>query len=106
VIGTGSLVVAVGARGAGQRFGPPRTPAGLSAKAAALGLRTRQDVDREFAAAREGWGGGTDYHCPFCDRDFWSRSGARRHMRSRAHPVPRWDWYGPHRPAGPAGAPR
>ena len=67
VTGTGSLVVAVGARGAGQRFGPAPGPAGLSAKAAALGLRTRQDVDREFAAARQGWSGGTDYHCPFCD---------------------------------------
>ena len=58
---TGTLVVAVGARGAGQRFGPAPGPAGLSAKAAALGLRTRQDVDREFAAARQGWSRGTDY---------------------------------------------
>ena len=92
---TGQLVVSVGARGSGQRFGPALAPAGLSAKAAALGLRTRQDADREYAAARQGWSGGTDYHCPFCDRDFWSDSGARKHMRTNAHPVLRWDWYGP-----------
>ena len=92
---TGTVIDAVGARGAGQRFGPTPGPAGLSAKAAALGLRTRQDVEREFAAARQGWSGGTDYHCPFCDRGFWSASGARKHMRAKAHPVLRWDWYGP-----------
>jgi hypothetical protein len=91
----GILVVAVGARGSGQRFGPASPPAGLSAKAAALGLRTRQDVDREFAATKQGWSRGTDYHCPFCDKDFWSASGARKHMRTKAHPVLRWDWYGP-----------
>lgn len=92
---TGTLIVAVGARGAGQRFGPAPPPAGLSARAVALGLWTQQELDREFAAARRGWSGGTDYHCPFCDRDFWSASGARKHMRAKAHPVLRWDWYGP-----------
>ena len=40
--GTGSLVVAVGARGAGQRFEPAAGPARFSAEAPALGLRTRR----------------------------------------------------------------
>ena len=92
---TGIPVAAVGARGAGQRFGPAPGPAEISTKAAALGLRTRRDVNRELAAARQGWGGGADYHCPFCDKDFWSASGTRKHMRTRAHPVLRWDWYRP-----------
>jgi hypothetical protein len=65
----------------------------LSAKARRLGLETRADVEREFAAAKTGWSTGTAYHCPFCDTDFWSASGARKHMRTREHPVLRWDWY-------------
>jgi hypothetical protein len=92
----GRAVVAVGARGSGERFGPPVAPgAGLSARAAALGLRTRQDVEGEFAAAKRGWSKGTDYHCPFCNRDFHSRSGASKHMRQNRHPVLRLDWYEP-----------
>jgi hypothetical protein len=92
----GRSVVAVRARGSGRRFGPPVAPvAGLSAKAAGLGLRTRQDVEREFAAAKRGWSTGTEYHCPFCDRDFRSRSGASKHMRKTRHPVLRFDWYEP-----------
>jgi hypothetical protein len=65
----------------------------LSAKAQRLGLETRDDVEREFAEAKQGWSKGTEYHCPFCDRDFWSSSGARKHMKTRGHPVLRWDWY-------------
>ena len=29
----------------------------------------------------------------FCDKDFWSPSGARKHMKTQDHPVLRWDWY-------------
>jgi hypothetical protein len=65
----------------------------LSEKARRLGLETRADVEREFAAAKRGWSRGTAYHCPFCDTDFWSASGARKHMQARGHPVLRWDWY-------------
>jgi hypothetical protein len=65
----------------------------LSEKARRLGLETRADVEREFAAAKTGWSTGTAYHCPFCDTDFWSASGARKHMQTRGHPVLRWDWY-------------
>lgn len=90
---SGPTVVAVGARGAGQRFGVSGAPVTLSAKARALGLRTRQDVEREYAAARDGHSRGTDYHCPFCDADMWSWSGASKHMREKRHPVLRWDWY-------------
>jgi hypothetical protein len=65
----------------------------LSEKARRLGLETRTDVEREFHDAKRGWSRGTLYHCPFCDRDFWSASGARKHMQSRGHAVLRWDWY-------------
>ena len=65
----------------------------LSERARRLGLETRADVEQEFAAARQGWTRGTAYHCPFCDTDFGSASGARQHMRARGHPVLRWDWY-------------
>lgn len=70
---------------------PPKST--LSAKAQALGLSTREDVEREFKEAKTGWSQGTDYHCPFCDVDFWSVSGARKHMKTQEHPVLRMDWY-------------
>ena len=44
-------------------------------------------------AAKSGWSKGTLYHCPFCDVDLWSPSGARKHMKTQDHPVLRWDWY-------------
>src|SRR5262249_14235659 len=45
-----------------------RTPV-LSVKAQRLGLESRADVEREFQAAKTGWSKGTEYHCPFCDKD-------------------------------------
>jgi hypothetical protein len=93
-------VVAVGARGAGYRFGrAPEARSTLSAKAQRLGLRTRQDVEREYQAQRvfggvgDGWSRGTEWHCALCDRDFCSESGARKHRDRCRHPVLRWDWY-------------
>jgi hypothetical protein len=71
----------------------PSRVALLSERARRLGLETRADVEREFAAAKTGWSKGTEYHCPFCAKDFWSASGARKHMQTRGHPVLRWDWY-------------
>jgi hypothetical protein len=65
----------------------------LSAKAQKLGLETREDVEKEFVDAKSGWSKGTEYHCPFCDKEFWSPSGARKHMKTNEHPVLRWDWY-------------
>jgi hypothetical protein len=65
----------------------------LSAKAQKLGLLTREDVEKEFVAAKSGWSKGSLYHCPFCDVDLWSPSGARKHMKTQDHPVLRWDWY-------------
>jgi hypothetical protein len=65
----------------------------LSEKAQRLGLATAEDVDKEFVAAKTGWSKGTDYHCPFCDKDFASPSGARKHMKTQNHKVLRWDWY-------------
>jgi hypothetical protein len=65
----------------------------LSAKAQRLGLENREDVEKEFVEAKAGWSKGTEYHCPFCDKEFWSPSGARKHMKTQAHPVLRWDWY-------------
>lgn len=58
-----------------------------------LGLLTAEDVQREFDAACEGWSKGTLYLCPFCNKDFWSPSGARKHTNVQGHPVLRWDWY-------------
>jgi hypothetical protein len=69
------------------------TISSLSAKAQRLGLLTREDVDKEFVEAKQGWSKGSVYHCPFCDKDFWSPSGARKHMKTQEHPVLRWDWY-------------
>ena len=68
-------------------------PSLLSSKAQRLGLETREDVEKEFVAAKSGWSKGTEYHCPFCDKDFWSPSGARKQMKTNDHPVLRWDWY-------------
>jgi hypothetical protein len=65
----------------------------LSEKAQRLGLESREDVEKEYLAAKSGWSTGTAYHCPFCDKDFWSPSGARKHMKAQDHPVLRWDWY-------------
>jgi hypothetical protein len=65
----------------------------LSKKAQQLGLDTLEDVEEEFVAAKTGWSRGTDYHCPVCDTDFWSPSGARKHMKVGGHLVLRWDWY-------------
>jgi hypothetical protein len=65
----------------------------LSAKANALGLETREDVEEELRAQRSGWTKGSEYHCALCDRDFYSPSGARKHMTTNNHPVLRWDWY-------------
>ena len=42
----------------------------LSVKAQRLGLENREDVEKEFSAAKTGWSKGTEYHCPFCDKDF------------------------------------
>ena len=87
-----SAVAATGLRGAGERYAPP--PAyELSAKARRLGLHTRADVEREYAAAKFGWSVGTEWHCPFCDKNFVDRSGARHHMVRLLHPVLRTDWY-------------
>lgn len=88
-----SATVAVGLRGAGERYAPPPSHE-LSSKARRLGLHTRADVEREYAAAKQGWSTGTEYHCPFCDKDFVNRSGARKHMLRELHPVLRTDWYG------------
>ena len=86
------IIGAVGLRGAGERYAP--TPFyELSAKARALGLQTRADVEMEYAAAKFGWSKGTEYHCPFCGKDFISRSGARKHMRTQGCVVLRWDYY-------------
>ena len=65
----------------------------LSDKAQRLGLETREDVEKEYAEAKAGWSRGTEYHCPFCNKDFSSPSGARKHMIRAGHPVLRWDWY-------------
>ena len=86
------VVAAVGRRGAGERYAP-RPVAELSAKAQALGLYTRRDVEAEYKAARQGWSVGTEWHCPFCNKDFGSVNGARGHMRRYLHPVLRVDYY-------------
>lgn len=65
----------------------------LSQKAQRLGLETAEDVEREFAEAKEGWSRGKEYHCPYCDKNFTSASGARKHMKLKEHSVLRWDWY-------------
>jgi hypothetical protein len=65
----------------------------LSVKAKQLGLHTLADVEKEFKEAKTGWSKGTEYHCPFCNKDFWSPSGARKHMKTQNHPVLRTDWY-------------
>lgn len=65
----------------------------LSPRVLGLGLYTPEDVEREFIAAKEGWSKGTEYHCPFCNKEFWSPSGARKHMKTQGHRVLRWDWY-------------
>lgn len=70
---------------------PP--PSALSKRAQALGLFTAEDVEAEYRAAKSGWSKGNDYHCPFCNREFWSPSGARKHMSKRGHKVLRVDWY-------------
>ena len=87
-----ALVAVVAARGAGERY-VLRRPHLLSARARRLGLETRADVDAEFAAARSGWSRGTEYHCPFHDKDFVSPSGARKHMRVQGCVVIRTDYY-------------
>lgn len=101
-----TLVTAVGQRGAGERYGapPPGQAPQLSVRARRLGLYTRGDVEEEYRAQTAtsaeggqrndlGWSVGTAYHCPFCDKDFWSPSGARKHMRTQGHAVLRWDFY-------------
>lgn len=70
----------------------PKLKSALSAKAQQLGLETREDVEKEFQDAKQGWSLGTEYHCPFCDKDLYSPSGARKHMKTQGHPVLRWDW--------------
>jgi hypothetical protein len=71
----------------------PSAPAPLSPVAQALDLHTVEEYD----AQRRGWSVGTAYHCCFCGRDFWSVSGASKHMRRHGgpaqHPVIRIDWY-------------
>jgi hypothetical protein len=84
------LVAVPAARGAGYVF---RRAPELSVKARRLGLETRADVEREFVAAKRGWSKGTDWHCPFCNKNFVSPSGARKHMRERGCLVLRMDWY-------------
>jgi hypothetical protein len=75
----------------------PSAPAPLSPVAQALDLHTVEDVLAEYDAQHRGWSRGTNYHCCFCGRDFWSPSGARKHMRRHGgpaqHPVIRIDWY-------------
>jgi hypothetical protein len=75
----------------------PSAPAPLSPVAQALDLHTVEDVRAEYDAQHRGWSVGTAYHCCFCGRDFWSPSGARKHMRRHGgpaqHPVIRTDWY-------------
>ncbi len=68
----------------------------LSHKARLLGLETPEDVEKEFIEAKRGWSQGKLYHCPFCDKDFTSVSGARKHMKTHGHRVLRWDWYWVH----------
>src|SRR5262249_12249521 len=65
----------------------------LCVKPQRLGMESAADVEREFQAAKPGWSKGPEYHCPFCDKDFWSPSGPRKHMKPQAPPVLRWDWY-------------
>ena len=65
----------------------------LSEKSQRLGLMTPDDVEKEFVAAKTGWSRGTEYHCPFCSKEFFSPSGARKHMNTQGHKVLRWDWY-------------
>lgn len=89
----GGSVVRIAHRAAGVQFGAaPFRP--LSGKAMALGMETPADVEAEYQRAKEGWSKGTDYHCPFCDKDFWSSSGAKKHQVAHRHRVLRWDWYG------------
>jgi hypothetical protein len=68
-------------------------PRVISRRVLKLGLETYAHVVKEFNEAKQGWSKGTLYVCPFCDKDFWSPSGARKHMKTRGHPVLRWDWY-------------
>lgn len=96
-------------RGARVTEAPPPP---LSATAHALGLHTVAEVRAEYAAQREGWRATQDgrseldyppgphgprWHCCLCDQDFFSSSGASKHMRAhggeRDHPVLRVDWY-------------
>lgn len=75
----------------------------LSAVAARLGLHTVADVWAAYHAQQEGWNGenrhdyppgpqGARWHCPLCDTEYVSVSGARKHMQGHAHPVLRTDW--------------
>lgn len=82
------------------RASEARTKSQLSEKAQKLGLYTVADVEREFREARQGWSGASApphtawWHCPICDHDFWSPSGARKHMKAnKMHHVLRMDWY-------------
>ena len=103
-----TVLVQAGRHG-GYVFLPKQTAPLLSARARQLGLQSKEDVEREYAdqtayhGGLEGWSAGAKhtesaldvlYHCPFCDADFWSPSGARKHMKAQGHPVLRWDWYG------------
>ena len=67
------------------------------ARAQKLGLQSAEDVEREWEEAHAGWTAhGVSqawWFCPFCDCDFWSPSGARKHMKWKKHRVLRGDWY-------------
>jgi len=65
----------------------------LSERAQALGLYSDAEVQAEYDAAKEGWSKGHLYHCAWCDVDFASASGARKHMRTHRHVVLRLCWY-------------
>lgn len=97
-----AVLVPVGRWGGWRYVVPPPAPEPvLSERAAAWGLRTPQDVEAEFRLQHGDSGGnqpgdgfwkGQEYHCPTCDKDFWSPGGARKHMTLHGHRVLRADW--------------
>ena len=89
-----SAVLVQAGRHGGYVFLPRQSAPLLSDRARRLGLETREDVEREYHDQHTGWSLGTEWHCPFCDAEFCSPSGARKHMQTQGHPVLRVDWYG------------
>jgi hypothetical protein len=92
-----ALYVHRGHYGGTQLRPQPSAPTPLSPVAQALDLHTVEDVRAEYDAQHRGWSVGTAYHCCFCNKSFWSVSGAFKHMKAHGgpaqHPVIRTDWY-------------